>query len=179
VDRRAIALIWLGGIVLMVAIYAFGPQQFIVTCEQFIANTMWWLSNVIETLMLRAFEVVRAAAIAMYIVFIVLAILAVRAGLRTGAMLVVVSVVFLLLVRTDWYGSDTRWFAAAVLTAVAAAVLTQRLIHAPRPRNPADPWGKARGRGGERSGSPQRPSDLGPLSPPSGHTPSKSPPGRA
>jgi hypothetical protein len=179
VDRRPIAVIWLGGIVLMVAIYAFGPQHFIVACEQFIANATSWLSSVIETLMLRAFEVVRAAAIAMYVVFLVLAILAVRAGLRIGGMLVVVSVVFLLLVRTDWYGSDTRWFAAAVLTAVAAAVLTQRLIHAPGPRNPADPWGMALRRGGKRSGSPQRPSDLGPLSPPSDHTPSRFPPGRA
>jgi hypothetical protein len=161
-DRRAIGLIWLGGIVLMVAIYAIGPQHFIATCEQFIADAVGWLGDLIDTLMQRAFDAVRAAAIAMYVVFVVLAVLAMHRGLRTGGMLVVVSVVFLLLARTDWYGSDTRWFAAAVLTTIAAMVLTKRLIQAPRPRHPADPWGMApwgmRSRGGDRSGPPGAPS---------------------
>ena len=157
-DRRTIALIWVGGITLMVAIYAIGPQHFIATCEQFIANAMWWLSSLIDMLMRRAFEAVRAAAIAMYVVFVVLAVLAMRRRLRTGGMLLVVSVVFLLLVRTDWYWSDTRWFAAAILTTVAAGVLTKWLIDAPRPRDPADPWGVGLRDGGDRSGSPQAPS---------------------
>jgi hypothetical protein len=159
VDRRTIGLIWAGGIVLMVAIYAIGPQHFIATCEQFVADAFSWLGNLIDTLMLRAFEVVRAAAIAMYAVFIVLAVLGMGRGLRTGGMLVVVSIVFLLLVRTDWYGSDTKWFAGAVLTAVAALVLTKRMIGAPRPRNPGDPWGIGWRRGGGRSdSSPRTPS---------------------
>ena len=156
-DRRHLALIWVGGIALMVVIYAVGPQHFVATCEQFIASAMWWLGNLIDTSMTRAFEVVRAAAIAMYVVFVVLAVLAIRRGLRTGGMLLVVSAVFLLLVRTDWYGSDTRWFAAAVLTTVGAAVLTKRLIHAPAPRGPADPWGMALRGGVDRSGSPETP----------------------
>ena len=156
-DRRTITLIWVGGGVLMLAIYTIGPQHFIATCEQFIADATAWLGNLIDTLMLRAFDVVRAAAIAMYVVFVVLAVLAMRRGQRTGGMLVVVSLVFLLLVRTDWYGSDARWFAAAVLTAVAALVLTKRLVHAPRPRDPADPWGMGR-RGGGRSDAPRAPS---------------------
>jgi len=157
-DRRTIALIWLGGSVLMVAIYVIGPEHFIATCERFVADAMAWLSNVIDTLMLRAFEVVRAAAIAMYAVFVVLAVLAMRRGLRAGGMLFVVSVVFLLLVRTDWYEPGTKWFAAAVLAALAALALTKRLIHAPRPRDPADPWGMGLRGGGDRSGSRQTPS---------------------
>ncbi len=152
-DRRTLGLIWLGGIVLMLAIYVIGPEHFIATCAQFIADAMTWLSNLIDALMLRAFEVVRAAAIAMYVVFVVLAVLAMRRGLRAGGMLLGVSVVFLLLVRTDWYEPGTKWFAAAVLTALAAGVLTKRLIHAPSPRDPADPWGM-RG-GGDRPGARQ------------------------
>jgi hypothetical protein len=162
VDRRAIGLIWLGGIVLMVAIYAVGPQHFIAACQQFIADGVEWLGDLIDTLMQRAFDAVRAAAIAMYVVFVVLAVLAMRRGLRTGGMLVVVSVVFLLLARTDWYGSDARWFAAAVLTTIGALVLTKRLIYTPPARNPADPWGMdrwgLRSRGGDRSDSPRAPS---------------------
>ncbi len=156
-DRRIIALIWLAGIVLMVAIYEVGPQHFIAACEQFIADATAWLGELIDTLMQRAFEAVRAAAIAMYAVFVALAILAMRRRQRAGGMLFVVSVVFLLLVRTDWYGSDTRWFAAAVLTAVASLLLTRRLIHAPRPRDPADPWGMGL-RGGDRPAPPRTPS---------------------
>jgi hypothetical protein len=157
VDRRTITLIWVGGGVLMLAIYAIGPEHFIASCAQFVADAMTWLGNLIDTLMVRAFDVVRAAAIAMYAVFVVLAVLAMRRGQRVGGMLLVVSVVFLLLARTDWYGSDARWFAAAVLTAVAALVLTNRLIHAPRPRGPADPWGMGV-RGADRADPPRAPS---------------------
>jgi hypothetical protein len=156
-DRRLIALIWLGGIVLMVAIYAIGPQHFIAVCEQFIADTVWWLSDLIDTLMVRAFEVVRAAAIAMFVVFIVLAVVGMRRGLHSGGMLFGVTLVFLLLVRTDWYGSNGKWFAAAILTAVGAGVVTKRLIQPPRPGAPPGPWGAA-SRGGERPGAPWPPS---------------------
>jgi hypothetical protein len=142
-DRRTIGLIWLGGIVLMVALYAIGPQHFIAVCEQFVADAVTWLSDLIETVMLRAFEVVRAAAIALYVVFVVLSVLAMQRGMHAGGALVVVSVVFLLLVRTSWYGADEKWFAALVLMAVAAGMLTRRLILAPRGRDPADPWGMA------------------------------------
>ena len=141
-DRRTIGLVWVGGIVLMVAIYVVGPQDFIAACEHFVADALAWLSRLIDTLTLRAFEVVRAAAIAMYVVFVVLAVLAMGRGLHVGGMLFVVSVVFLLLVRTDWYEPGTKWLAAAVLAAVAAVMLTKRLIRGPRPRNPADPWGR-------------------------------------
>ena len=61
----------------------------------------------------------RAAAISLYVVFVVLAVLAVRRCLRVGGMLVGVTVVFLLLVRTDWYDPGTKWLAAALLTAIA------------------------------------------------------------
>jgi hypothetical protein len=158
VDRRLIALIWLSGIVLMVAIYLIGPQHFITACEQFVAQAMWWLSDLIATLTLRMFEVVRAAAIAMYAVFGVLAVLAARRGLRPGGMLLVVSIVFLLLVRTDWYDPGTKWLAAAVLTTVGAGMLTKRLIDAPRARDPADPWGVGPRAGEPRSGPPRTPS---------------------
>ena len=80
--------------------------------------------------MWRGFEVMRAAAIALYVVFVVLAVLAMRRGLRAGGMLLGVSVVFLLLVRTDWYDPGTKWLAAVVLTAIAAASMTKRLVHA-------------------------------------------------
>jgi hypothetical protein len=64
-----------------------------------------------------------------------------RRGLRIGGLLLGVSVVFLLLVRTDWYDPGTKWLAAALVAGVAAAVTTRRLLHSQSPRDPANPWG--------------------------------------
>jgi len=94
----------------------------------------------------------RAAAIALYAVFVVLALLAMQRGLRVGGMLVGVSIVFALLVRTNWYDPGTKWFAAALLTAIAACVTTKRLLHTTPPRDPANPWG-ARLSGKDQKGS--------------------------
>jgi hypothetical protein len=140
-DRRIIALVWIGGGVLMAAVYLIGPQHFLAACEAFIADTARFIDDLAVTLMWRAFEVMRAAAIALYAVFVVLAVLAMQRGLRAGGMLLGVSLVFLLLVRTDWYDPGTKWLAAAVLAAVAAGVTTKRLLYAAPPRDPADPWG--------------------------------------
>jgi hypothetical protein len=141
-DRRTIGLIWIGGIVLMVALYLIGPQDFIRACEDFVARFWWYIGDLIETLSARAFDAVRAAAIALYVVFVVLGMLARRSGHRSGGALFIVSVLFLLLVETHWYESGTKWFAALVLAGVGAVVMTTRLLHPPpMPRNPRNPWG--------------------------------------
>jgi hypothetical protein len=69
-----------------------------------------------------------------------------RRGLRMGGMLVGVTLVFLLLVRTDWYDPGTKWLAAALLTAIAAGATTKRLLYAPTLHDPAAPWDAAYGR---------------------------------
>jgi hypothetical protein len=145
VDRRTIGLVWIGGLALMAAIYAIGPQNFLAECEAFIRAFAQFVDNLLTTLMWRAFEVLRAAAIALYAVFLVLSVLGMRRGLRIGGMLLGVSIVFLLLVRTDWYDPGTKWLAAAVLAAIAAAVTTRRLLRPYPPRDPANPWGYGRG----------------------------------
>ena len=143
-DRRTIGLIWLGGIALAAAIYAIGPQQFLAWCEMVIANFAHVIDDLVATLMWRAFELMRAAAIALFVVFLVLTVLAMQRGMRMGGMLLVISIVFLLLVRTDWYDPGTKWFAAAVLAAVGAGIATKRLLHAPPSRDAGNPWGFAR-----------------------------------
>jgi hypothetical protein len=142
-DRRIVALVWAGGIALMAVVYAIGPRYFLASCEALALAAARLLDALAVTLMWRAFEVMRAAAIALYAVFLVLSVLAARRGQRVGGMPIGVSVVFLLLVRTDWYDPGASWFAAALLTAVAAAVTTKRLLHAPPRRDPRNPWGVA------------------------------------
>jgi hypothetical protein len=141
-DRRTIGLIWIGGIVLMVVLYLIGPQDFIRTCEAFVANVWSFIGDLIDALSVRAFEAVRAAAIALFVVFVVLAILASRRGLRSGGALFIVSVLFVMLVETHWYEPGTKWFSAAVLAGVGAIMMTARLLHPPPVfRDPRNPWG--------------------------------------
>jgi hypothetical protein len=143
-DRRIVGLVWVGGVVLMAAVYAIGPQNFLTACEALLRAAARFVDELLTTLMWRAFEVMRAAAIALYAVFVVLSGLGMRRGLRMGGLLVGVSIVFLLLVRTDWYDPGTKWLAAALVAAVGAAVATRRSLHVP-PRGPANPWGFGRG----------------------------------
>ena len=157
-DRKTIGLIWLGGIVLMAVLYLIGPQDFIRACEALLSRLWWYLGDLIEALTERAFDAVRAAAIALYVVFVVLAVLARRRGLRTGGALFIVSVLFVLLVETHWYESGTKWFSALVLAGVGAAVMTARLLRPPPlPRDPRNPWGSSGYRPMNQPGAPPPP----------------------
>ena len=147
-DRRTVGLIWLGGIILMVALYVVGPERFIAVFEDYVLRVWWFLEDTIEELATRAFEAVHAAAIALYAVFVALALAARWRGQRSGGALFLVTVLFLLLVGTRWYDPGTSWFVAAVLAGIGAVVMTNRLIHpAAIHRGPHDPW-----RPGDRSG---------------------------
>lgn len=147
-DRKTLGWIWAGGVVLMILIYLFGPEHFLSVVTQAITDMLRWISTLIDTMVQRAFELVRAAAIALYAVFVALAVLSMARHVRAGGMLFVVSLVFVLLVRTDWYEPGTKWLAALVLTVIAAVAQTQRLLQVRGPRDPADPWGLAM-RGGK------------------------------
>jgi hypothetical protein len=153
-DRRIIALVWLGGALLMAAVYAIGPQHFLAHCEALVLTVARYLNELAALLMQRALEAVRAAAIAFYVVFFVLAVLAMQRGLRLGGMLLGVSVVFLLLVRTEWYDAGTKWLAAALLTLIAASATTKRLLYTRPQRDHADPWGTAYRRDGGKGSRP-------------------------
>jgi membrane-associated phospholipid phosphatase len=142
-DRRTIASIWFGGVVLMVVLYIGGPQHVIELCQVYFAQFWSFIGDLIDALTQRAFDVVRAAAIALYVVFVVLALLAGHRGLRSGAALFVITLVFLMLVGTNWYAPGTKWFSAAVLAGVGAGMMTSRLMRPPplARRDPRDPWG--------------------------------------
>jgi hypothetical protein len=141
-DRRTIGAIWIGGIVLMAALYVIGPQDFIRACQEFLGQFWSYVSQLIDTLMQRAFDAVRAAAIALYVVFVVLALLAGHHGIRSGGALFVVTVLFALLLGTGWYSPATGWFSAALVACIGALVMTGRLLRTPLvQRDPRDPWG--------------------------------------
>ena len=135
-------MIWAGGLVLAVALYVIGPDRFIDACWNLIDGIDAAFRSLVAALGAQTYGVIRALAIALYVVFAVLAFMASQRGHRGIGALVVVSLVFLVLV---WRPYDfapapiSRWLAALILVATGAAVMTQRLSAAPSRRDQPPP----------------------------------------
>jgi nicotinamide riboside transporter PnuC len=142
--REHILMIWIGGIVLAVALYLIGPDRFFDTFFDLIDGIDAAFRNLVAALGAKTYGVVRALAIAIYVVFAVLAVLASQRGHRGFWALVVVSGVFMMLIWRSFgvYPAPlSRWIAALVLVVVAALVMTQRLTMVPSRRSgPLPPY---------------------------------------
>jgi hypothetical protein len=139
-NRTAIGLVWLGGLVLTLLLYAIGPLSVLAALHAFVVNFWDALDALIARLEHEALDAVRAAAIALYVVFVVLGVMALRQRLRAAPALAIVSVLFLVLAEGDWYDPGTKWFTAALLAGAGAAVMTSRLLRGPPPPRTGQPW---------------------------------------
>jgi uncharacterized membrane protein len=130
-------MIWIGGFVLAVALYLVGPDQFI--------DALWGLTDKIDAafrdlvaqLGAQTYGVVRALAIAIYVVFAVLCVLASRRGHHGLWPLIVVTVVFFMLTGHpfDTYPAPLgRWIVALIVVVIAAVMMTQRVTAGPPTR---------------------------------------------
>lgn len=141
-QRQSILMIWIGGLALAVALYLIGPDRFFDACLDFIDGIDATLRNLVLTLGAQTYGVIRALAIAIYVVFAVLAFMASNRGHRGIGALVVVTAVFLIFVWRpyDLYPAPiSRWIAALVLALVGAMVMTQRLTAPPSRRGGPPP----------------------------------------
>lgn len=140
--RNTIGLIWVAGLLLAAAIYATGPDRFVQASLQALDQIQASLQLALLNLTLQAFDLMRSLAIALFLVFVCLAVLAARRGSRARVALVVVTLVFVALVyRASGNGpsaSGRDWLAAFMLAAVGAAVMTHRLMRGP-PLPPGPP----------------------------------------
>lgn len=139
--RESILAIWIGGLVLAVALYAVGPDRFIDTCLNLVDAIDAAFRNLALALGAQAYAAARALALALYVVFAVLAFLAAQRGHRGFGALVVVTVVFLALVwrpYAEYPAPLNRWLIALALAAAGAVVMTQRLVAGP-PRRAGPP----------------------------------------
>jgi hypothetical protein len=142
VRRENILMIWAGGFALAVALYLIGPDRFFDACLNVIDGIDAAFRTLVEALGAKTYGVVRAFAIAIYVVFAVLAFMASQRGRRGIGALVVVTAVLLVLVWRpyDLYPAPiSRWIAALVLVVVGALVMTQRLTAMPSSRNGPPP----------------------------------------
>lgn len=137
-------MIWAGGLVLAVALYVIGPDRFFDACLNLIDGIDAAFRALVTALGAQTRGVIRALAIAIYVVFAVLAFMASQRGHRGIGALVVVSAVFLILVWRpyDYYPAPiSRWLAALVLVVTGAVVMTQRLgAGPPRQDGPPPPY---------------------------------------
>ena len=139
--RNTIATIWAAGVVLALVVYVTGPDHFVFASYDLLQRLWWNILDEVHNLSIAAFDLVRAAAIGLYFVFVALSVLAIRQGGRGTGGLIAVSVVFFFLVWNstgDGFGAHTRWMVALLLTVVGALTATRRLTQ-PAP-SPWRPW---------------------------------------
>jgi hypothetical protein len=142
VRRESILMIWGGGFVLAVLLYLIGPDRFFDVCMALIDGIDTAFRNLVLALGAQTYGVIRAFAIAIYVVFAVLAVLASQRGHRGFGALVVVTAVFLVLVWRPYavYPAPiSRWIAALALAVAGAVVMTKRLTMPPFRRDGPPP----------------------------------------
>ena len=145
--ERSIATIWLGGIVLALVIYVVGPDRFVWSLHDFLEDFRFSATALFAHLGMMSFDMLRALAIALFVVFIGLSIVAIQRGVARKMLVLVVVGGFLVLTAQpgfDDYGaySNRGWVAAFCLAAIGAAMMTRRLLqHRPPPPRGAVPGG--------------------------------------
>ncbi len=107
-----------------------GPDQFLFRLIDGVHVALWRLSEALAQLSATAIDAVRALSIGLFVTFLGLAFAVLRRGGRAKAALVVVGILFWVLVGDAAPGDQTRWIAALILSATAAAVMTGRLRQA-------------------------------------------------
>lgn len=124
--RNTVALVWLGGAVLAVLVYATGPGHVIAAAIAGIEHAVWEFQRWLGFVAFQSFDLIRAVAIGLFAVFLALGMIAGQRG-RGGGM-VGVTVLFLALVGFGGYNSRFCWLAALIIAAFGALSMTRRLV---------------------------------------------------
>ena len=129
--RNTITVTWVCGLALAAGLYATGPDRFLEMVLDVTARLQDGFVALVALLGAQAFDVVRSLAIALFVVFLVLGLLAAGRGLKARSALVAVSAVFLALVwrpHSNFAAPGSHWLGALLLAATGAGVMTRRLL---------------------------------------------------
>jgi len=128
---RTIGIVWASGLALAALVYVVGPDQFL----HHLFTGADALADLLQTALLdagaRAYDIVRALAIACFGVFFALCIIASGRGLPARGLMLVVTLLFLVLVWHEGPDATGHWLLAFVLAAAGASSMTRRLAEAP------------------------------------------------
>lgn len=133
VQNRTVTLVWIGGLILAALVYAIGPDQFLATVFAFADHFAGEVQRAIQGFGDRAYDVLRALAVACFAVFFVLSIIAAGRGLPVRTVLVVVTLLFLVVVWHEGPEASGHWLVAFALAAGGAASVSRQLAMQPRP----------------------------------------------
>jgi hypothetical protein len=139
VRRDTILMIWAGGFVLAVALYLVGPDRLFDVCLDAIDSFTAAFHDLLAALGAKTYGLIRACAIALYVVFAVLAFMASQRGHRGIGALVVITVAALVLVWRPYvlYPAPlSHWLLVLVLVLTGAVVMTKRLSALPHRDGP-------------------------------------------
>ena len=131
VQNRTVAAVWAAGLTLAAIVYAIGPDAFLTAAFSAADRFADAVQSAAEHFGDRAYDGLRALAIACFAVFFVLSVIAAGRGLPTRWLLVVVTLLFLVLVWHEGPEATGHWLLAFLLAAAGAASMTRRLS-APR-----------------------------------------------
>lgn len=127
----AITAIWLTGGLLALLAYAVGPDRFVYRVLDALDILQAEVAAFVLNLELASFDLLRAVAIGLFIVFVLLAGMAIRRGLRGRTALIVVSCAYLFAIGSS--ATRTGWTMAFLLALAGAASMTGRLMRAAPP----------------------------------------------
>jgi len=126
-NKNPIAAVWLVGAAAALGIYLLGSDWLLLTLTGLAEALSVLLDDLVRQLSMLTAGLLRALAVGLFVTFIGLCLLAVRAGHRGRLALVVVSAGFFWLVGSG-YVSRADWVLALVLAACGAVVMTMRLM---------------------------------------------------
>jgi hypothetical protein len=128
---RSVAVVWAVGLGLAALVYLVGP-------DRFLDNVFADADRLAEAAQLallqagaRAFDVVRALAIACFAIFFALSFIAAGRGQPPRGLLLIISLLFLVLVWHEGPEATGHWLLAFLLAAAGAASMTRRLSDPP------------------------------------------------
>ncbi len=126
--RNTVLLIWVLGVLLALLLIFAGPNP----VQQALEDVLDRVETLVDRLDGPTAQVVRAAAIALYCVFLALCVVALRLGLPALGTAIVVSVLFLLLAgyvfAWVFYLRHAHWGMALILALFASLTMTRRVL---------------------------------------------------
>ncbi len=144
--RKTLLLIWGLGLLLAIVLDAIGPEHFLTGLLNGVAALQQTLTDTLINLTASVAHWIRAFAIALFVVFIVLGSVAWQRGRQSASTLVIATLIFLALAYDAagaWmFDPNTRWLLAFLLALGGAVAMTRKLQGpAPsRPRPRVGPW---------------------------------------
>ncbi len=126
-SRNTVAIVWLGGAMLALLFYLIGPWDVMQSVWLALDRLQYTLNSSITLLFNQAFDVVHAVALALFAVFIALAVLGSQRGVRGGG-ITGITVLFVGLIVIGGYQSRICWLAALLVAFAGAVHMTQRLL---------------------------------------------------